>query len=368
MSKKLIGFGIGTVLCLLIYYYYLMVYRQETEPWTSAEETNTEAALYRVEEQIAILKRYDTMYRAIADNVPEKDYGMAVLPGLRATRSLTSDHSGRISMCTSITPQGICVTEKYLLVSGYCHTHAHNSVVFVIDKHTKAFVKEVVLQGKKHVGGLAYDPEHQMVWISTGYQGHAEVSAFSLASLLAYDLERHSLPIAYEKTYELHTLERDSFLTYADGCLYVGHFAQKGTSVLQKFRIREDGGLAVQPVLTLGTDREIAVPEDIKEIPARIQGMAILQDRVILTQSYGWSPSKLYVCKYSDFMHRTDSKYLLNEIVMPQKLEQVYADGDELYVLFESAAYAYRAQPLPKVDRICKLRLDAVMGEEGQRE
>ena len=364
MRRRLLGFGLGVFALIGLYFFYLMVYRQETEPWTCAGKTNTEAALYNQTEQISILKKFEKMYDAMADYVLEADYGMIVLPGMRATRTLSSDESKTISICTSMTPQGLCVTEKYLLVSAYCHTHSHNSVIYVIDKYTKKYVKEVVLNGKKHVGGLAYDTKHHMIWVSTGYSGHAEVSAFSLEALFSYDLEKEKAPIAYEKEYQLYTLERDSFMTYADGYLYIGHFALQETSVVQKFKINEKGGLKVQPGLEMGIEQDIAIPEDIKQIPARIQGIALYEDKVILTQSYGWSPSRLYVYEYSDFMHQTESEYLINQIDMPQKLEQVYIDGNDLYVLFESAAYAYRAQPLPKVDRICKLRLDKVLKSE----
>ena len=38
--------------------------------------------------------------------------------------------------------------------------------------------------------------------------------------------------------------------------------------------------------------------------------------------------------------------------LFPQKMEQICACDDKLYCLFESAAYAYRSQPLLRLDRI----------------
>ncbi len=71
------------------------------------------------------------------------------------------------AMCTSMTPQGLAVTEDYVLVSAYCSTQKHNSVIYVIDKEKHNFFKEVILPGQPHVGGLAYDSEHKVLWYSS---------------------------------------------------------------------------------------------------------------------------------------------------------------------------------------------------------
>ena len=42
---------------------------------------------------------------------------------------------------------------------------------------------------------------------------------------------------------------------------------------------------------------------------------------------------------------------------MPEMIEQIVVDGDELYVLFESGAYAYRGYAGNVVDRVLKLDL-----------
>jgi hypothetical protein len=52
--------------------------------------------------------------------------------------------------------------------------------------------------------------------------------------------------------------------------------------------------------------------------------------------------------KISDFKESV----MLRKHDFPQKMEQIYVYDGKLYCLFESAAYAYRAQPALKVDRI----------------
>ena len=57
--------------------------------------------------------------------------------------------------------------EGYLLISAYCHTHRHNSVIYVLDLETHKYIKEIVLQGRSHVGAIAYDPVHRNVWVAS---------------------------------------------------------------------------------------------------------------------------------------------------------------------------------------------------------
>lgn len=349
-------------LAAALYLGYVLVYRQNHEPRTDASETATDAALYTVNRQRTILRSFEELYRlAFEGSAMEDDYGMIAIPGMSATRTLTENQNGEIEMCTSMTPQGLAVANDYILISAYCHTHKHNSVVYVLEKNTHEYVKTIVLKNKDHVGGLAFDKKHYMIWVSTSHNGRAAASAFSLRNLETYDLDETERPIAYTHDYDLYTLERDSFMTYADGYLYIGHFSQNSTSVVQKFEIGDNGGLKTRSGAELGIDREIAMPDDIKKIPKRIQGIAVYGDKVILTQSYGFFPSTMLVYNYDDVMDRTQKKYTINKIKLPQKLEQIYIDGSDLYVLFESAAYAYSAQPLPKVDRVLKLQLSEVI-------
>lgn len=363
--KRILRFLVGLIviaLLIVMYWSYLFVYRQNTEPKTDATETSTDAILYSLKKQRSVIRPFEEFYEmAFKGSAVENDYGTIPIPGLKSTRTLSSNKGEEIQICTSMTPQGLAIADDYLLISAYCHTHEHNSVVYVLDKNTHEFVKEIVLKDKDHVGGLAFDTKHHMIWVSTSHNGRAAASAFSLKNLKAYNLDEMKRPIAYTHDYDLYTLEQDSFMTYADGYLFIGHFSQNSISVVQKFKIGSNGGLKTSWGSELGIEKEIAVPEDIKKIPKMIQGLAVYEDKVILTQSYGPYPSYLLVYNYDDFMHRTQKKYTINKITLPQKLEQIYIDGTDLYVLFESAAYAYSAQPLPKVDRVIKLQLNEVL-------
>ena len=60
---------------------------------------------------------------------------------------------------------------------------------------THNFLKEVVLPGKPHVGGLAYDWEHEILWYSSNETGIAEAVSISMDSIEAYDYESVGRPV-----------------------------------------------------------------------------------------------------------------------------------------------------------------------------
>lgn len=60
-----------------------------------------------------------------------------------------------------MTPQGMTLTENYLLISAYCYDHRHHSVIYVLDRQTGIHLKTIPLPDLPHAGGLAYDPIHK---------------------------------------------------------------------------------------------------------------------------------------------------------------------------------------------------------------
>ena len=47
------------------------------------------------------------------------------------------------AMCTTMTPQGLAVTEDYVFISAYCHAKKHNSVIYMINKESHRFIKKL---------------------------------------------------------------------------------------------------------------------------------------------------------------------------------------------------------------------------------
>ena len=245
----------------------------------------------------------------------EKEYGTYIIPGLRYTRTFLNAEGTKQAVCTSMTPQGLAVTDEYVLVSAYCHTEKHNSVIYVINKETHRFIKEVVLPGLPHVGGLAYDQEHDMLWYSSNTNGIAQAISIKMDVLRDYNYADNHMPVQVNQTCSLYGIVRDSFMTFYKGCLYVGCFNKYTESTIARYAVDSKGDL----VNTFNEE---------------------------LGMMFEMSDKRLYVNENSARSYR-----------MPEMIEQIVVEGDELYVLFESGAYAYRGYAGNVVDRVLKLNL-----------
>lgn len=346
------------------YFYYITVYRVKNEPESTASHTTSEE-LYTLKSRRNLLSLTpEVKASAFNGRAAEIDYGTYLIPGLNATETQVFGKKGTSAICTSMTPQGLAVTEDYLLVSAYCRSNTHNSVIYVIDKKTHEFVKELVLKNKSHVGGLAYDPVHHNIWISGMSRGIPQVNAITLKQLEDYSFQKEYHPITYSQSYDLYAITRTSFLTYHDNSLYVGYFTQKTASVLEKYEIMEDGTLVTQQVCAAPELAEfitpIALPSDVRVITEQAQGVAFYKDKILFSHSYGMLPSTMQV--FNNSLQKLLEKHAaVQTIRFPSRLEQIYVDGDDLYVLFESAAHSYRASSLIKLDRVLKLNLKTLI-------
>lgn len=347
------------------YFYYAVIYRGKYEPEPVETSTSTEP-LYSLKSRRDWLSLTPKL-KASAFNgrAAEIDYGTYVIPGLTATQTQIFGQKNSSDICTSMTPQGLAVTEDYLLVSAYCHSGTHNSVIYVIDKKEHTFIKELVLRNKSHVGGLAYDPVHHNIWISGMSRGIPQVNAITLEQLENYSFQESHQPLVYSQSYDLYAITRTSFITYHDNALYVGYFTQNTASVLEEYDIAEDGTLITQfssdmPDM-VDSFTPIALPSDMRVITEQAQGVAFYENKILFSHSYGIFPSTIQIFNNNTFQKLLEKENAESSLYLPEKLEQIYVDGENLYVLFESAAYSYRASSLIKMDRILKLNLKTLL-------
>lgn len=351
-----------------IFWQYAIVFRGHTEPPVKENVTNTDSAVYSLQKLMKRLKsQNDLVYFAFDGKAAETEYGTYIVPGLKSTRTLRIGEGETPAVCTSMTPQGMAVTEEYIFISSYCHTLEHNSVIYMIDKESHEFLKEIVLPGIPHVGGLAYDEEHGKLWYSSNESGVAQAISISMEALLTYDYDLEHKPVAVEQICSLYGIVRDSFMTFYKGCLYVGCFDKKQDSVIASYQVDDEGQLVTTMSLFLGNSYKMAFPYNYSKISRRVQGMAFYRDKLLLSQSYGILPSQLLFYTQSNerlyVMERSAKIYQF-----PERLEQICVDGDELYLLFESGAYAYRATSVNIVDRVLKMNLFKMLEYEKKQE
>ena len=114
----------------LAFWGYAYVYRGRTEPPAKYLVTNQDAAVYSLRGQLQMLSQQEELNNFAFDGrKKEKEYGTYIIPGLKYTRTFLNAQGTEQAVCTSMTPQGLAVTDEYVLISAYCHTGKHNSVI-----------------------------------------------------------------------------------------------------------------------------------------------------------------------------------------------------------------------------------------------
>lgn len=346
------------------YWYYAFQYRAGYEEETELTETNTDS-VYTLEQFTKTLERNKTVYNyACREDEADTEYGTYVVPGLKATKTLQVRTTGIPDMCTSMTPQGLAVTEDYILISAYCRTKEHNSVIYVLDKETHEFIKEIVLGTRAHVGGMAYDTMNHNLWVTGQGSTWAQANAITLQHLEEYDFNESFEPLKFDMSYNLYRMKRASFMTYHDGALFVGFFTQDDASIIEKYLVNADGTLYEKTDMnlkrTVGVIDPVACAVSMQVISGKVQGMAFYDNKILLTRSWGVMPSEVQIFNYSRYGILSSSE-AYKTVRFPERLEQIYQDGNNIYALFESAAYSYRMSSINKIDRVVKLDGDSLV-------
>lgn len=341
--------------------YYRYTYAKKNERLTVLNFTNKKA-LYSEDKIKEIISNYFDVDDSVLDTIIDKSI---VIPGLHSTRTLKENTSNEMSICTSMTPQGIVMSESYIFISAYCYTKEHNSVIYVLDKDTHEFIKEIILPDKSHVGSIAYDDVNQNIWVCCYEENKklAFVCSISMSSIEQYSFDEYHLPIKYDMQYQIDTQKRSSFMNYHDGSLYIGYFekAIDQESTIQQFQITEDGGLKTTSNLMSDVyddePDEYALPTSLFYINGNAQGMDLDDETIVITQSYGSkNDSELKVfsnTKNKDGNVDARNHALLNSITLPVMAEDCYMDEEgNLYICFESAAFSYRYRECDHLDRV----------------
>ena len=290
-------------------------------------------------------------YNSFQNKKKNNNYNLIPIPGLSYTDTVHKDNSLLIQTCTTMTPQGLVVTDKYIYVSAYCYTHEHNSVIYQLDRKKKKLIKTIILPDTSHVGGLAYDNKNNILWIATKkYNTSKDDTTLSTVSYITqdvidnYSFELTKRPIRYNETYQT-AFNNTSFMTYHDGYLYTGLFSkdENNPSITAKIKILEDG-TSIDPE-----------PISYYYIPNYVQSIAFIDDKILFSTSYGYKTSEIIVYEFNEERIDYVNTKPLKVITTFPMLEQLYPYNNDLYMIFESTAYAYRYTPGIKIDHIVNL-------------
>lgn len=351
---------IFTIIVLItgLYIAYIFAYKGNIEPRTALSVTSRDSAVYDFKTFKKKLSFYKKFYKeTIAAHSDSKQRGTYIIPGLNGTATLCENEDGYRSICTSMTPQGIAVSNDYLFISAYCHTKKHNSVIYMVDKQSHKFLKELVLPDKSHVGSIAYDEQFENLWVCGGEKDAAQTNALSMKSIHDYEFGDQWKPIKYFHKNNVAEIPRSSFMAYGNSHLYVGYFTTKEDGVIKKYRIQDDGDILKVAFDYQGISDQSGLAVDEANVSRYSQGMAFYENMLFLSHSIGVIPSKLVVFQNGNNIHDFTDQTAIDEITLPNMLEQICIYDDTLYLLFESAAFAYRQLPGIAMDRVVTIDL-----------
>lgn len=264
----------------------------------------------------------------------------------------TFDIQGRTS---GYVPQGLAYSSLYNVVLQTSYNKKHDvSMLYVTDFSSGKLLKSLRLidindnDDNKHVGGISTD--NNTVWITNDY----EVDEFSLEEIINTDSD-------YIKSSSNTKLpNRGDFCLYHDGILYIGDFYLK-----HFYDVPDDNPLLMAYDVS---NLDYSNPSYIVSLPKMVQGMEIVGDKFIFSQSYTYlinstlsiynKPIEVGYYKLNDKdipyykFDKLDSKYKL-----PPMAEGMFYKDDGLYILFESGSDSY-SLALPKINKILKMKID----------
>ena len=271
------------------------------------------------------------------------------------------------TLCKNMVAQGVCVTDKYMLISAHCADEDQASVIYVLDKNSRKYittlvlnewVSETVVPHISHVGSLEYN--NGVVYIADSgkdIEGSDDNDRdYRVWKISASDIDAAvSKGTDAENIYIIDALNTDplehkpSFIEIHNGYLYVGTFSEKNdNNKLYVYNLNNGNYLNKALSLNVGKAQGISFFEK--------DG----QTYCIISSSYGReNTSNLYVskCKTENGMV-TEIEKPFKTFKAPNMSEDVDIYEDELFLAFESGANTYALNggaKLRPLDRVISL-------------
>lgn len=339
--------------------------RERPKVKVAKDGTSTSPAWHNFSSYQKALRENYTFINKVSNYVPPRtwDGKDVVIPGLISTKSYNFK-TKKVDTATAMTPQGIAIASKYILISAYDGDHEHASVIYVLDKKTGKYLKTIQVAGRPHLGGIAYDPVATNIWVTSSMGKSSALASFSLKELQNYR-DGNRMPIKYNHQIAIPAIERASTVTYYDGQLFVGFFNMYGRGKVAAYTIarsgKNKGSITNNEVKSVTGTLQWSDPTGETSMDKQIQGIAIYQNKIFLSQSYGSGDSKLYVFPTSA-LNALDEKNAELVITMPPYLEQITAYKGQLLCVFESASKLYAKPHLVVMDRILSMNINALFG------
>lgn len=267
------------------------------------------------------------------------------IPGMPATRY--DDYNSKKIYSADQCPQGLCLTEDYILVTSYSTGYSGYGCLYVFDRVSGEYLVTLSMKQGSHLGGITYDGEN--LWVCHSDGSTIERIDYALVKELA--MYKPGQVVTIPQEYEEYSVSNSpSCITFFNGRIWVATHTKFFKSVMKSYRYK-DGELVEGQRFV---------------IPDKVQGVAFDSlGHVYLSTSFGRDKSS-YVKVY-------ESAYALSKnpekpaecVEMPPCSEELAIVGEELFVLFESGAQKYMegtdggGKALAPLDHIVAIHLNS---------
>ena len=265
------------------------------------------------------------------------------IPGMPETKE--NDFLNNYIFSEAQCPQGICITDEYVLITSYSDDKGSLGELMVFDREDGEYLVTLGMDANSHLGGTAFDGEN--VWVCNSYENCVERISYDFIELMAYQ-NTGDVVDARDVVDEFPVKNTPSCITWYGGRLWIATH-----TLLVNSRM-------VAYYLDKKTDKLIALSD--YKIPQKVQGVTFDDSgNVYLSTSYGRNQSSYLYCYDSVTALATRPKHPRKKVEMPPASEELDVRDNTLYILFESAGEKYyegtdgKGKSLFPLDKILKI-------------
>lgn len=268
------------------------------------------------------------------------------IPGMPDTRS--DDFLNRYIFSESQCPQGVCLTNEFVLITSYSAEDDCMGELMVFDRKSGEYMITLGMDENSHLGGIAFDGDN--VWLCNSHEKEIERISYDFIQTMAYQ-NKGEVVDARDVVDCYKVKNSPSCITYYGGRLWIATHTRLMESQMYAYYYK-----SIENKLN---------PLSSFKIPAKVQGVAFdPSGGVYLSTSYGRSSSS-YLYQYNSVGEMSaHPKYPAKTIELPPCSEELDVREDMLYVLFESAGEKYlegtdgKGISLSPIDKILMIPLD----------
>lgn len=245
------------------------------------------------------------------------------IPGMPSTRE--KDYLDNLIGSDSQCMQGLCFTQKLILMTSYSEESKMPGALLVFDRESGKYLVTLGMREQSHLGGIAYDGRN--VWVCHSGSDTLERIPYAYIEKIAMD-EPKTFVDASVLADEYHLKNTPSCISCYGGRIWVATHTRFFDSKMLSYSYNE----TTDQLTYLSSYR----------IPSKVQGIAFdSQGSVYLSTSYGRNNSS-YLKVYSSLLtldRKPNSPSV--KVEMPPCSEEIVIAEDNVYVLFESASRKY---------------------------